>query len=249
MTERRDTGSRPYARVFGSPGARPRFAGLVRAAWPVFVIVFAAGYLVRAAFPLPDLSLTAAGLLFLVLAVAFGAAVNASLSRLGSFLKGARGEEQVAHELAFLPAAYSVFHGLSRARGAIMPRGGDYDHVVAGPTGVFVVETKNWAGAVTLRDGRILCDGREPDRPPLEQVRLAARSLRAELRQACDAEIHVQPVVCFAGNQFAGDRCGTGGVILCNARALTAVVRESCDPPLPQAVLKPVVRTLQDWLE
>ena len=69
MKNPRDGGSDSHARVFGSPGERARLAGLVRATWPIFVVIAAGGYLVRAALPLPRLGSTAVGVLFLLLAI------------------------------------------------------------------------------------------------------------------------------------------------------------------------------------
>ena len=59
--------SRRHARVFGSPGLQPRLAGLLRVAWPLLLVSLAAGYLLRAALPLPALGVVTAGFLFLVL--------------------------------------------------------------------------------------------------------------------------------------------------------------------------------------
>jgi Nuclease-related domain/TadE-like protein len=62
---------------------------------------------------------------------------------------GLSGERQVGRVLASeLPQEYVLINGLKLPRGA-----GDIDHLVVGPTGVFVVETKTMAG-------RIVC---EPD--------------------------------------------------------------------------------------
>ena len=231
----RDSAGR-HARVSGSPGERARVAGLVRAAWPLFAACVGAGYLLRAALPWPVLGTTAAGFLLLALALLFAGAVAVSRQRMASFVKGARGEERVARELAFLPGGYRVYHGVALRHNAIMPSGGDFDHIVVGPTGVFVVETKNWDGRITVEDGRILYDGNEPDRAPLDQVKAAANALRRALQEACGAEIAVRPVVCFAADSLSADSQGAAGVIVCNARSVNAVIRDSSEPPLPESV-------------
>jgi hypothetical protein len=220
-----------YALVFGSPGERPRAAAYLYALWPLLAVGVAGGYLLRAVFPQPHMSATLAGVLFLALAVALAAAVNAGHGRLGAFVKGARGEERVAHELGFLPHGYAVFHGLAGRRGNVMPRE-DFDHVVAGPTGVFVVETKNWSGGVSVRDGRILCGGQDPDRPPLDQVGAAAHTLRRRLGAVCGRDIAVQPIVCLASNTVQGGRLGVAGAIVCNVDRLNGIIRESAEDSL-----------------
>jgi len=215
------------ARVYGSPGERPRLAGLVRAAWPAFVVIGLAGYLLRAVLPGPPIGPALAGFLFLALAAALAIAATTSRVRIESFVKGARGEERVARELSFLPAGYDVFHGLARSTRTIMGRAGDFDHVVVGPNGVFLVETKNWSGRVTVDGERLLVGGGDPDRSPVAQVRDAAVQLTEWLAGACEAEVSPQPVVCFASDALAADRATAGGVTLCNARSVNAVILEA----------------------
>lgn len=228
----RDSASR-HAQVTGSPGQRARDAGLVRAAWPLLAVCFAAGYLVRAVLPGPHLGATAAGFLLLALAMAMAGVISMSRQRIAAYIKGARGEERVARELGFLPAAYRVYHGLALRQSAATPPAEDFDHVVVGPTGVFVIETKNWDGRISIEDGRILYDGRDPDRPPLEQAKAGANALRRALAEACGTEIAVRPLVCFAGDGLAADSQGAAGVIVCNARSVNAVIRDDSEPPLP----------------
>ena len=63
-----------------------------------------------------------------------------------NFRKGATGEARIAWILEALPDAYQVIHDIPTPFGNI-------DHVVIGPSGVFVVDAKNWKGVVTS-DGR-----------------------------------------------------------------------------------------------
>jgi hypothetical protein len=197
------------------------------------VAVGLAGFLLRDAVPMPKLGSTVVGLLFIGLAVLLAVAVNVCGTRLEAFLKGAKGEERVARELAFLPADHSVFHGLAAARAAIMPHGGDYDHVIVCRAGVFLVETKNWSGRITVENGRVLYDGREPDRPPLEQVKGAAARLKRQVREACGLDVTVHPVLCFAADTLAGGNQGVGGVVVCNARSINAVLTDTVEQALP----------------
>jgi hypothetical protein len=187
-----------YARVFGSPGEGARLAGLARVVWPVFAGTLLAGYLLRAALPVPPLSATLAGVLLLLLAGGLALAAYFSRPRLAAFIKGAKGEEWVARELALLPADYTVFNGLASRQGVLRPQAGDYDHVVVGPTGVLLIETKNWSARVNVQDGRVLYNGRVPTRSPLDQVKRGAHSLEGRLRDGCGCDARVTPIVCFA---------------------------------------------------
>jgi len=74
---------------------------------------------------------------------------------------GAVGEEAVIRELRFLPDSYTVFNdvNLSFSRSIRWKKYNEYvkscqiDHVVVGPSGIFLLETKNWS-AKTLRTAR-----------------------------------------------------------------------------------------------
>ncbi len=242
--------SHAFAQVHGSPGERARLAGVVAAIWPMLAATALAGYLIRAAFPVPAMSRAAAGALILGLAAVFVIVLHVMRRRLGAFVTGARGEEWVAHELAFLPAGFRVFHGIASAGQTLMPRGGaDYDHIVVGPTGVFVVETKNWRAPVTIEDGRILYDGDEPTRPPVDQVKQAAHALTAALERIAGRRVTVHPVLCFVGDAFRLPPQGVMGAIVCNARDAVTVLTGDFETPLADAVIAELATALKQSLK
>lgn len=238
-----------YARVAGSPGETPRIIGLLRLMWPIFLIFSACGYLLRAAWPAPPLHPTAIGLLFLLLAGLFAYALTYSRTRLRDFLKGARGEESVARMLAFLPAEYRIYHGLNPRRRGLLVDSYDYDHVVVGPSGVFIVETKNWSGWITIRDGRVLYNGEEPDRPPLDQVRRAAMDFQQRLKEESDLDVEVQPVLCFVSGTLEGGYTGLSGVIVCGVYDLLRILQDTVEVPLPRNVRDGICKKLDQWVE
>lgn len=229
-------GPQEHARVSGSPGERPRLAGLLLALWPILLIVAAGGYLLRAALPAPPLGTTLVGVLFLALGVALAYALTASRQRLEAFFKGARGEERVAHTLAFLPSGYHVFHGLAASSRSLAQQARDYDHLVVGPRGVFLVETKNWVGQITASGGAIRYDGQTPSRDPLRQARRAAQVMQAEIREACGCRLAVHPIVCFAANTVAEGRFGVDGVVVCNRDVLNEQILDPHNERLPDDV-------------
>ncbi len=232
-----------WAQVYGSPGEQPRWRGFVRVLLPLLSVVAVAAYVLGAALRWPPLPPAAAGAVLLGLAVALAVLVRASRAQLDAFVKGARGEERVARLLALLPQTYAVFHGLK-----IGDNAGDVDHVVVGPGGLFVIETKNWTGRVTVADGRILLDGREPDRAPLEQVRRAADHFRSVLREVGGPELPVQPVLCFVENATAPAPTGVGGVLVCASGVLCATIQEQTEGHLPPATQARIVTALRTHL-
>jgi len=237
-----------HARIYGSPGARVRLLGLARSLWPLILVFIALGYLVRAALPVPALSTSVTGLLFLALAVAVAAAANYSRDRLQNHIKGARGEESVARTLNRLPANWHVFHGVE-ARALAAGGGADIDHVVVGPKAIFAIETKNWSGRITAEDNTILCDGEPPDRDPLEQVRNAAASLREQLQAAGTPPPPVIPILCFCGNARPTGLAGLAGVMICNEDQLCAIMQNHQGTPLPDACRAAAIEWLKATVE
>ncbi len=93
----------------------------------------------------------AAMLLGLVPAVAI---VRPCYRRLVRFQKGAVGEQSVAQLLARLPDDYVLLNDV------VLPgHRGNIDHVLIGPCGVVVIETKRWAGTVACVGDRWSING------------------------------------------------------------------------------------------
>lgn len=214
-----DSRTEAFAVVHGSPGTRVRFVGLVRLFWPFAAGMFVAGYLARCGLPAPGIAPFAAGVALLVLAGVVWWLHGRAVARFGAFLKGARGEELVARELALLPGGFEVFHGVPDPAG-----GGDFDHVVSGPGGVALVETKYWSGPVTYVDGELLARGVRPTRSPIAQVRREAARLQARLAALGVDGLHVLPVICLAGDPFAEEWLEADGLVVCNCRSLCALL-------------------------
>jgi len=235
--------SERFARSYGSPGEGPLTLGLLRAFWPFLLVFFVAGWLLRAGLPAPEMGASAAGVLLLLLAVGSIFLLRWSDRRLGHFLKGARGEESVARELAYLSPEHTVFNGLRLPEGKQ-----DFDHVVVGPTGVYVIETKNWRGAISFREGRLLADGAEPGRSPLKQVKAATAELTEFLSGAgCGSVVH--PVLCFVSTELPEDVMNVNGVLICSAERLTGIFGECLEDPLPVDLRENVVFALRKTFE
>jgi len=233
-----------FARVYGSPGEAPRVLGLLRAFWPLLLICLATGYLVRALLPAPELSLSQVGIFFFLVAVAAAILLAWGDRRLGNFLKGAKGEEWVAHELAFLGSEYAVFNGLRFGGGKQ-----NFDHIIVGPAGVFVVETKNWKGSVEFHDGKLYAGGKEPSRPPLKQVKAAAAELVSYLDDSGCGDLPVHSVLCFLETELPEEIMNVNGVVVCSGPRLVDVLQETFDQPIPVSMREQVVSELRKVIE
>ena len=196
------------AKIHGIPGEWARVKGTVAGLWPLFLGVFVAGAAATLIAFLPLVGATAlvCSLLWIIWSTMAG------LKRVESFYKGARGEEKVSEILRQLPDAYHVFNDFTVGRNHV-------DHVVAGPGGVFAIETKFWNGKVTVEDGHVLIDGQLPDRSPLNQAIREAALVRNALVAAGWSGL-VTPVVAFASDSFTAHRANLKGTIIINSNEL-----------------------------
>lgn len=112
---------------------------------------------------------------------------------------GDAGERIVGGRLELLRAeGWYVVHDVrwpGRARANL-------DHVVVGPPGVLVVDSKNWSGSVTLEGGRLRQNGHPRDR----EARAAADAAAA-VAARLGTGVVVLPVICLAsGPTFAAKK-------------------------------------------
>ena len=222
------------ARIHGIPGEWARVKGTVVGLWPLFLCVFAAGVAVALTVFLPLVGGTI--LVCSLLGVIWSLMVG--LKRVESFYKGARGEEKVSEILKSLPDAYHVFNDFTVGRNHV-------DHVVAGPGGVFAIETKFWNGKVTVEDGHVLLDGQLPDRSPLNQAVREAELVKGALA-AAGWDGLVTPVVAFASDTFTAHRANLKGTVIINSNEL----RSSFDTDrvvIPPAELDRLVSLMENY--
>jgi len=204
-----------WVQIHGSPGDRARMNGLLRGLIPLLALVFTAGCLLGLLMPVTP-AVRPLIAVALVVSVGGGVWLVGYLRRIGTYFKGARGEELVGARLAVLPGGWHVFHDLS------LDSRFDADHVVVGPGGVFVVETKFWSGRVTVGQGKILVDGSAPSRSPLAQVETAAGTLSTWLAVRLEQAPAVVPILCFAGTRLPDGVARVGNVRVCGDIALAA---------------------------
>ncbi len=105
---------------------------------------------------------------------------------------GAEGEEEVGHILdALTPDGYRVLHDRRRPGGRE-----NVDHVVIGPPGVLVVETKHYRGEVRTMRGELVINGRRKTEF-IDQVQRQRTAVAAALDLPA-----VFGVICIVGADF-----------------------------------------------
>lgn len=125
--------------------------------------------------------------------------------------------------------AWRIFHD-RRWPGATR---GNVDHLVIGPPGVAVVDTKHWAGSVEVRGERLWCgdDDRHESVEDLLRLVTAVEELLVDIGHGTDGQpvglsaVHVLPMLAFTG--FSGARrpdAHVGRVRLAAVRQLPALL-------------------------
>lgn len=118
--------------------------------------------------------------------------------RAENFGRGGDAEEHTARLLAALsPYDFFALHD-RRWPGTTMA---NIDHVVAGPSGVYVVDTKDWSGDLRVADGR-LYRGETACDDGVDKVRAQADAVREVLADVGLPAAQVRPVIALHGRTF-----------------------------------------------
>jgi hypothetical protein len=132
--------------------------------------------------------------------------------------RGAIGERRTARMLARLERdGWAVLHDL-----AIPGSRANLDHLVIGPGGVFVVDSKLYTGKLQVGAGGSLWHGRYPLAPVLRAARFEADQAAQLL---ATPGIQVVPLVAVHGAQVPGGKLVVEGVPVVTARRLPALLR------------------------
>lgn len=207
------------ANIYGSPGTRVRFAGLIKLFFPFMLIIFLFGVLLgNLTGKFMPTQMYAIGIIVLII---FGWLMyDVAAKSFIAFLKGARGEEIVARELSLLSSDWHIFHGIPTSGVGASLGGTDFDHIIVGPAGIIIVETKNWTGKITIEGGVINQNGIPPSRSPLEQIRKEAVQLSHILNKNVDPSTPLYMVIVFASNTLEDELTNIDDIAICNVRRL-----------------------------
>jgi hypothetical protein len=157
-------------------------------------------------------------------------------SEIGSWRSNADSEDRTARALAELEAeGFVVLHDRRKpgSRGSI-------DHVIVGPTGVFVVETKSYSGPLSIRGNDVFVGGRRRT-DIVHHARTEADVVQAILAIAGEGVgegLSVTPIVCIHRAELPLLKAEVQGIRVVNERGLVRVLRRTAEVLDPQAVLR-----------
>jgi hypothetical protein len=133
--------------------------------------------------------------------------------------RGAVGERRTAVLLAALERhGWSVLHDLAIPRSQA-----NIDHLVIGPGGVFVIDSKQYRGRLRLYPSGRLWHGRYPLAPSLRAVSFEADQAALVVT---DPDVVVVPVMAVHGAQVPWGKVVMDGVPVVAARRLPSMLRE-----------------------
>lgn len=126
-----------------------------------------------------------------------------------AMMRGATGETAVGGKLGDFPDEFCVINDLTTPFGNL-------DHVVIGPTGVFVLDTKNWRGIVSADGkGELLLNDQPTDKPLIRQFVARMLGIRDKVRTlAADLDPFYQAVFVFTAARVQA-KWGTTGTVHC----------------------------------
>jgi Nuclease-related domain len=215
--------ARPPAGSLGSPGRSALVAYRYRratelATWTRSLawrapLVAAAGVVVQVL--ASEAGLPRAGLLGLAVAALVGWRLRFRPSeQVTAWQRGAQGERHTARLLDRLTRdGFVVFHDF-----AVPDSSSNIDHLVIGPTGVFVIDSKQWTGSVRQGvDGLVWYNYILLDRT-LETVRWEAATISRILRT------RATPVLCVHGSHVHGGGLHAQGVAIVPAHLLRSAL-------------------------
>jgi hypothetical protein len=125
-----------------------------------------------------------------------------------NFRKGAAGEALVGYILEGFPDDYRVIHDLATPFGNI-------DHVVVGPSGVYVIDTKNWKGVVTADgNGELLLNGKPTKKPEARNLFRNIMSIKEKIKVLTALDPYIRGVLAFP-SAHVDAKWGTTGYVHC----------------------------------
>jgi hypothetical protein len=133
--------------------------------------------------------------------------------------RGAAGERRSARVLAALEGqGWSVLHDL-----AVPGSRANIDHLVIGPGGVFVIDSKQYRGRLQFDQSGRLWHGRYPLAPALRAVSFEADRTALVLT---DPDVVVVPIMAVHGTQVPWGKVVVDGVPVVAARRLPSMLRQ-----------------------
>ncbi|MDR0797824.1 MAG: NERD domain-containing protein [Nitrososphaerota archaeon] len=160
------------------------------------------------------------------------------------YKSGRQGEKTVIKKLTNkLNDEYTLINSVYLKKG-----GGDIDHIILGPTGIYVLETKNWSG-------KIICNGTQWQRPgkklqnnPSVQVRNNTQKIKKMVDSSPlfqGLNIYVEGLIVFT-NTHANLSINNSTVPVLRIQQLPDYIKNQKNNRLTKEQVQQIVKQIQD---
>lgn len=164
----------------------------------IAALAFIAGYAIGAVFPIRGFPLAWILIINALMWVLVWLIGRWATDKIGdvdrermSWRKGVIGEALVAATLQELPDDFVLINDVST-------RLGNIDHVVIGPTGIYVVDAKNWKGTVKADGkGELLLNGRALKKPAIKGMLGGVMDFQSKLKALTETDYFVRGLMVF----------------------------------------------------
>jgi hypothetical protein len=112
------------------------------------------------------------------------------------------------------------------------------DHVVIGPTGVFVVDRKTWLGQISASSEQIYVDGRQRTGATDDVLRATAAVDNVLSHEFKPLGVAARPVIAFDGASNPRYEAKLGKIELCGGRSVAKVLRSGEQMLGPETVVR-----------
>lgn len=110
-------------------------------------------------------------------------------------LQGLEGENDIKDEFPKLPPGYTFVRNIETENQ------GNFDYVILGPTGIWMVEVKSHKGYVTFNGDTLLRYGQPFEKDFLKQTYRESKVLEKMIQEQLHMSIPVQPILVFSNPQ------------------------------------------------
>ncbi len=238
------------ARIIGTPGESAASRGLLFIILPVVALLLIGGLFTWAYVFSAERGGCIGAILILPVLIGYALWIRRDAADMigmigegGNFLKGARGEFAVHQTLKSLPDEFIVFHDFHPInRATEQPAKWNIDYIVVGPTGVFVIDAKNY--------GHRVVQSAEKNRFTRHNVKQTQRNA-LELKQGLVRwsaggldGLFVVPIVAYTQPEARTERLREGAVRTIPLRLLHQEVQTHSEAAIDQEKAGRIARVL-----
>lgn len=151
---------------------------------------------------------------------------------------GENGEQYVGQilESEMRPLGYDVFHDIQIEKAG---RKMNIDHVLVGPNGVYLVETKTWrkpekgSPEIEFKNGILYKAGAKVDDKPIREVRGLAKEASRLFHDITGRNYYVKPILVFAGWYHRANMTHDSPILFLNEKRISSFLPRHAPKTVP----------------